>query len=558
MAPFLELKHVSVGFGPPSNRTEVLHNLNLSVDENEFVAIIGFSGSGKSTLISLLAGLTAPDEGEVLMRGWPAGAPGPHRGIMFQNYSLLPWLSVFGNIELAVKHAFPKMGKQARKPYVEHYIELVNLTAAAWKKPRELSGGMRQRVSLARTLAMQPEVLLLDEPLSALDAITRATLQDELVKIWEQDKRTVIMVTNDVDEGVLIADRIIPLNPGPQADLGPSYPVDLERPRNRAEINQNRAFIDLRRAINTYLDQVNAKKNQLSATGDVKLPALASREARAVYSPHTYIELVNVNKTYPTPKGPAVVVDGFNLRIAQNEVVALLGHSGCGKSTVLSMLAGLNEITRGNILVDNREIDGPGTDRGMVFQSPSLLPWMTAYGNVMLGVAQAFPGLPAAQRDQIVHYYLARVGLTDAADKYPRELSQGMCQRVGLARAFALDPKVLLLDEPFGMLDSLTRHELQDVLIELLARNEKTALMVTHDVDEAIFLADRVVMMTNGPAASVGEILDIKLPRPRHRLDVMNHPDYYGYREQMLDFLAHQDELFTDEASGPLTARLAS
>lgn len=225
------------------------------------------------------------------------------------------------------------------------------------------------------------------------------------------------------------------------------------------------------------------------------------------------------------------------MRISKGEVVALIGHSGCGKSTVLSMIAGLNEITNGDILVDNREIAGPGTDRGMVFQAPSLLPWMTAYGNVMLGVGQAYPDMAPAQRDQIVRYYLSRVGLADAVDKYPRELSQGMRQRVGLARAFALDPKVLLLDEPFGMLDSLTRHDLQDVLIELLTRNEKTALMVTHDVDEAIFLADRIVMMTNGPAAKVGDVLEVKLSRPRQHLEVMNHPDYYLYREQMIDFL---------------------
>ncbi len=542
MSAFLELKDVSVGFGPPSNRTEVLSHLNLRVEENEFVAIIGFSGSGKSTLISLLAGLTEPDEGEVLTRGQPAGPPGPQRGIMFQNYSLLPWLSVFGNIELAVKHAFPKMSKRERKPYIQHYIDMVNLTSAEWKKPHELSGGMRQRVSLARTLAMKPDVLLLDEPLSALDALTRAVLQDELVNIWEKDKRTVIMVTNDVDEGLLIADRIIPLNPGPKADLGPSYDVTLERPRDRTKVNQNRSFIDLRREINTYLDDVNAEKKKLSPAQELDLPVLKPHETTNVMRPHTYIEFVGVNKTYPTPTGPAVVVDGFELRVAKGEVIALIGHSGCGKSTVLSMIAGLNEITKGHILVDNKEIDGPGTDRGMVFQAPSLLPWMTTYGNVVLGVKQADPNLPPTERDQIVHYYLSRVGLGDDADKYPRELSQGMRQRVGLARAFAIDPKVLLLDEPFGMLDSLTRHDLQDVLVELLTRNEKTSIIVTHDVDEAIFLADRIVMMTNGPAAKVGDVMEVKLPRPRHRLEVLSHPDYYGYREQIIDFLEHQDD----------------
>ena len=179
--------------------------------------------------------------------------------------------------------------------------------------------------------------------------------------------------------------------------------------------------------------------------------------------------------------------------------------------------------------------------RGVVFQAPSLLPWMTTYGNVMLGVQVAYSNATPAQRDEIVRYYLARVGLADAADKRPGELSQGMRQRVGLARAFALDPKVLLLDEPFGMLDSLTRHELQDVLIELLGRDEKTAILVTHDVDEALFLADRVVMMTNGPCAKVGDILEVDFPRPRHRLDVLRHPQYYTYRAHLLRFLEEQD-----------------
>ena len=541
MSAFLELKNVTVGFGSPSNRTEVLHKVNLRVDENEFVAIVGFSGSGKSTLMNLLAGLVEPDEGEVLIHGEPAGLPGPHRGIMFQNYSLLPWLSVRGNIELAVKHARPGMKKATRQAYVQHYVDMVHLSGAEWKKPHELSGGMRQRVSLARTLAMQPDVLLLDEPLSALDALTRAVLQDEIVRIWEQAKRTVIMVTNDVDEGLLLADRIIPLNPGPYADLGPSYTVTLDRPRDRTTINQDPEFIRLRNDLNTYLDEVNTDTHHDTGAENPKLPTLEVKEEKPVYSPRTYIEFVNINKTYPTPKGPFVVVDEFNLRIRKGEVVALIGHSGCGKSTVLSMMASLNDITKGNITLDNKEIGGPGPDRGMVFQAPSLLPWMTAYGNVMLGVQVAYPDTTSEQHDEIVRYYLARVGLADAANKRPGELSQGMRQRVGLARAFALDPKVLLLDEPFGMLDSLTRHELQDVLIELLGSGEKTAMLVTHDVDEALFLADRVVMMTNGPCAKVGDILEVNFPRPRHRLDVLRHPQYYIYRAHVLRFLEEQD-----------------
>ena len=250
-----------------------------------------------------------------------------------------------------------------------------------------------------------------------------------------------------------------------------------------------------------------------------------------------YVELSNLTKIYPTPKGPAIIVKDFNLTIKQGEFVCLIGHSGCGKSTVLSMLAGLNEITGGGIILAGRELVGAGPDRGVVFQSPCLLPWMTAFENVMLGVDQVFFTASRAERKQIAEYYLTVVGLGDAMHKRPAELSQGMRQRVGIARAFALSPKMLLLDEPFGMLDSLTRFELQQVLIELWRKDKKTALMVTHDVDEALFLSDRIVMMTNGPEAEVGDVLEVKFSRPRERKAVMEHPDYYKLREHLIEFL---------------------
>ncbi len=250
-----------------------------------------------------------------------------------------------------------------------------------------------------------------------------------------------------------------------------------------------------------------------------------------------YVELSNLTKTYLTPKGPAIIVKDFNLRIKKGEFVTLIGHSGCGKSTVLSMLAGLNEITDGGIVLAGRELDGPGPDRGVVFQSPCLLPWMTAFENVMIGVEQVFFTATKEERAQIVEYYLTVVGLGESMHKKPAELSQGMRQRVGIARAFALKPKMLLLDEPFGMLDSLTRYELQQVLIELWRKNKITALMVTHDVDEALFLSDRVICMTDGPEAEVGDILEVNFPRPRERKAVMEHPEYYKLREHLIEFL---------------------
>src|SRR6185503_16189822 len=250
-----------------------------------------------------------------------------------------------------------------------------------------------------------------------------------------------------------------------------------------------------------------------------------------------YCELSNLTKIYPTPKGPAIIVKDFNLTIKQGEFVCLIGHSGCGKSTVLSMLAGLNDITGGGIILAGKELVGAGPDRGVVFQSPCLLPWMTAFENVMLGVNQVFFTASKGERRQIAEYYLTVVGLGDSMHKKPAELSQGMRQRVGIARAFALSPKMLLLDEPFGMLDSLTRFELQQVLIELWRKNKITALMVTHDVDEALFLSDRIVCMTDGPEAEVGHILEVPFPRPRDRKQVMEHPDYYRLREHLITFL---------------------
>jgi nitrate/nitrite transport system ATP-binding protein len=250
-----------------------------------------------------------------------------------------------------------------------------------------------------------------------------------------------------------------------------------------------------------------------------------------------YLILSKLTKTYETPKGPAVIVKDFDLSIRQGEFVCLIGHSGCGKSTVLSMVAGLNEITGGGIILAGRELLGAGPDRGVVFQSPCLLPWLSAFENVMLGVDQVFFTAPRYEREQIAEYYLSVVGLADSLHRKPGELSAGMRQRVGIARAFALSPKMLLLDEPFGMLDSLTRYELQQVLIDLWRRDRKTALMVTHDVDEALFLADRIVMMTNGPEAEVGDILHVEFPRPRVRKEVMEHPDYYRLREHLISFL---------------------
>ena len=545
--PILELKQVAKRYGEGTRETRVLGGIDLAVEAGEFVAIVGFSGSGKTTLINTIAGLTRPDGGEVLFKGKPVTGPGPDRGLVFQSYSLMPWLTVTGNVALAVDSVHASENRAQRAARTRHYVELVGLGHAAGRRPAELSGGMRQRVAVARALAMNPEVLLLDEPLSALDALTRANLQDEIERIWAQDRKTVVMITNDVDEAILLADRIIPLKPGPDAVLGPAFEVRLPRPRDRTAINHDRAFKDLRAAVTQYLmtvgmDRAGTEESAATLPNVTPLTQIdempvPSRAAAASPIVERYVEFFNVKKVYPTPKGPLTVVDGFDLKMRKGEFVSLIGHSGCGKSTVLSMVAGLNEISGGGIAVNGKEVVSAGPERAVVFQSPSLMPWLTARENVALGVDRVYPSATAAERREIVDYYLDRVDLAGAKDKRASELSNGMKQRVGIARAFALSPKLLLLDEPFGMLDSLTRWELQEVLMDVWARTRVTAICVTHDVDESILLADRVVMMTNGPNARIGHIMAVDLPRPRTRRALLDHPDYYRYRETLLDFL---------------------
>lgn len=250
------------------------------------------------------------------------------------------------------------------------------------------------------------------------------------------------------------------------------------------------------------------------------------------------IELWKLRKEYPTSSGPpAVVVTDFSLKVQEGEFVCIIGHSGCGKSTVLSIIMGLNDATSGNVVVAGKEVTGPGRDRGVVFQSAALLPWMSVRENILLAIEPREGARSLQERHTRADHYLTQVGLEGLGDCKPDELSAGMRQRVGIARAFAVEPKVLLLDEPFSLLDALTRIELQEQLLEICNRTKKTVIMVTHDVDEALLLADRIVMMTNGPAARIGGIMNVPLPRPRTRSHVLAHPSYYPARDQLLTFL---------------------
>ncbi|MBD2092327.1 ATP-binding cassette domain-containing protein [Microcoleus sp. FACHB-1515] len=265
----------------------------------------------------------------------------------------------------------------------------------------------------------------------------------------------------------------------------------------------------------------------------------------ATLKPDPFLVIENVSKVYPTPKGNYTVLQDVNLTVREGEFITLIGHSGCGKSTLLNMVSGFNKPSSGEVRVQSKRITEPGPDRMVVFQNYSLLPWKTAFENVYIGIHSVYPDKSKAEKTEIANEHLALVGLTEAANKKPTQLSGGMKQRVSIARALALRPQVLLLDEPFGALDPITREELQEELLAIWRSSRVTVLMITHDIDEALFLSDRVVMMTNGPSATIGEILEIPFPRPRNRTQLLEDPDYYDLRNQALDFLyrrfAHDD-----------------
>ncbi|WP_182911605.1 ABC transporter ATP-binding protein [Paracoccus sp. JM45] len=536
----LKFENVSKSFGSGTRATQVLKDIDLDVKAGEFLVLLGFSGTGKTTLINLMAGLDQPTQGRVTFKDQPVTGPGPERGVIFQSYSLMPWLTVNGNVRLAVDTVFPQLSKSQKSQKVAHLVDMVGLSHAASRRPAELSGGMRQRVNVARALAMSPEMLLLDEPLSALDALTRANLADEIEHIWDADKKTCVLITNDVDEAIILADRIIALNP--DGTLGQEFTVTIPRPRDRSAMNTDERFKRLRADVTRYLMDVGV---EAKVEGTRRLPNVtplhdlpaAVKDARKGLASDRFLNFSQLHKVYPTPKGPLTVVENFELKIDRGEFISLIGHSGCGKSTVLGMAAGLTDISKGAITLDRRHVQGADPERAVVFQSPNLFPWLTARENVAIGVDKVYPKASQTERQDVVEYYLERVGLADSMEKPACDLSNGMQQRVGIARAFALSPKLLLLDEPFGMLDSLTRWELQEVLMEVWSRTKVTAICVTHDVDEAILLADRVVMMTNGPQATIGKITKVDLPRPRTRKALLEHPDYYAYRQEVLDFL---------------------
>jgi bicarbonate transport system ATP-binding protein len=286
-------------------------------------------------------------------------------------------------------------------------------------------------------------------------------------------------------------------------------------------------------------------QNRTLKISDAARQRLGKPLADSAAGRNPYLEIKDVSKIYPTKNGPFTVLDGVNLNVYQGEFLCVIGHSGCGKSTLLNMVSGFNFPSTGQVLLEGKPITKPGPDRMVVFQGYALLPWKTAFENIYIAVNSVYPEKPEAEKRSIVREHLAMVGLADAMDKKPPQMSGGMRQRVSIARALSIRPKVLILDEPFGALDAITKEELQEELLKIWGDNRCTVLMITHDIDEALFLADKLVMMTNGPHAKIGEVMEIPFDRPRDRTRIMEDPQYYKLRNYALDFLfnrfAHDD-----------------
>ncbi|MFZ4407403.1 MAG: ABC transporter ATP-binding protein [Paracraurococcus sp.] len=481
-APLLAVEGVSRAYAG----RRVLADVSFEVAEGESLVLLGRTGSGKTTLLNLLAGLQMPDSGAIRLRGQPITGTGLDRGIVFQGDSLLPWMTAAGNVALAVEAAFPMLDRASRTRRVESALALVRLDNAGHKFPSELSGGMRQRVAIARALAMEPEVLLLDEPFSALDAMTRGELQEEVARIHRVTGRTIVMVTSDLDEALLLADRVMVLGQDGSLSAPLMLPADFERDRDAA------GFDNMRDRLWELLETSHEAFRHDRTMDWAAAPVL--------------LEVADVTKRFSA--GPPAV-EGIGFTLNEGEFVSLVGHSGCGKSTLLAMVAGLLAPSEGTIRIGGELVRGPGADRAMVFQSPALLPWLSVAGNVRLGVDQAYADRPRAEREAIVAAALEQLGLAEMAGVMPRALSAGARQRVGVARAVALQPRLLLLDEPFAGLDTPTRNALQVGIGRFCRETGTSAILVTHDIDEALTLSDRIIMMTDGPRARVGRILDV-------------------------------------------------
>lgn len=533
----LELREICKAHGRGAHRHVLFHKLDLRVAEGEWLVVLAADGRGKTSLISLMAGLQLADEGEVLFRGLPVLCTAAANGALLRGAALRPWLSVHDNLVAALAHTYRSLPVSRQHELATHYARRLDLDDVRAQKPRKLDATQRCRALLARTLALEPELLLLDEPLRDLDACTRAALCDALALLPELRKRSCVWITDDVDEALQLADRIVVLQAGGDGDsrLGAMVRVELPRPRRRLALQHDADYIALRKTLIEALQEAVPTSLVTGSAGphlpsqDDPAPAAANDEhgtVRRSPRPERYLEFSAVGSDGSSAR------ERFSLKVEQGECVALMGPPDGRASTLLAMAAGLQPIAHGAIVLDGRQIGAPAADRYRLTATPPLQPWRSVSDNLMQDVRAQFPQLDAAARAAVVLHYLARVGL-DAESHRAGSLSARAQQSLALARAFALSPKLLLLDEPFAALAQPDRWTVQAQLLALWSRTRPTLLLKTHDIDEAILLADRIVVLGDEAASH-----EVRLPRPRSRLGMLGQPAYYTLRSQLLRALA--------------------
>ena len=471
----IECKNVSKTFQTPSGPFQVIGDFSLTAREHEFVALFGPGQCGKSTIINLIAGLETVTSGQVIVNGKTVKGPGPERGVVFQNICLFPWLTTMGNVEYGLKVAgVPKKERRAR---AQKYIDLVGLHGFENSFPIQLSGGMKQRVGIARSYCIEPKVLLMDEPFGALDAQTRYLMQQELDRIWQTDRRTIVFVTNNIEEALYLADRIVVISNCP-ATVKKEYVPNFWRCGKRLRVSWTRP----------------CKGGRTMELG---------KETREVK-----VHVDNLTKRF----GDLLVLDQISFDVYKGELLCVVGPTGCGKTTFLNCLTHIYDLTAGQILMDGKPVNAKTSNIAYIFQGDSTMPWLTVAQNVAFGLN--IKHTPPKQRDELVDKYLDIVGLTKFRNYYPKQLSSSMLQRVSIARAFATEPELLLMDEPYGQLDIELRFKLEDELVKLWEMTGTTVIFITHNIEEAVYLGQRIMILTNKPT-TVKETVDNNMPRPR-------------------------------------------
>ena len=497
----LRLEHISQSYIVKNEVSDAVVDVSLDVYDNEFLVILGPGRCGKTVLLNMIAGLEKPVDGSLFLDGEEIHGSDERIGMVFQKLALMPWKTVMENVEFGLK--MKGVPKAQRRETAQKYINLVGLQGFEKSYPSQLSGGMKQRAGIARAYTNNPEIMLMDEPFGQLDAQTRYSMQDEVLRIWESEKRTFIFVTNNIEEALYLADRIVLLTNYP-AQVKEIYDINLPRPRDTVSPE----FLRLRKIISDNTDLALCRR------------WLRMSEPKSEYK----VEVKNLTKYF----GDLHVLNDISFNVRKGEFICIVGPTGCGKTTFLNLLTRIYMPSKGDLLIDGESADPKKHNLAFVFQEPSSIPWKTVEENLRFGLE--LKKLPKKEIDERVENIIKLMGLQNFRDAYPHQLSVSTEQRIIIGRAFAMNPDLLLMDEPYGQMDIKLRFYLEDEVVRLWKETGSTVLFITHNIEEAVYLAERILILSNKPT-TIKEDFKVDLPRPR---DVTS-PEFTKIRQYVTD-----------------------